>query len=847
MALLPPVTLHWRLKTSASVSRTWALFSDTDRFNRVAGREDRYTERPLPNGQVERTGSMRIVGVKLRWQESPFEWREREGFSVRRIFHGGPAAEYILRVELTPLAEGGTEISYRVDVHPRFAATRPAVIADARLFTKPSLNKALNRAIDVLDGRRALFDDPAPPLPRKIDSRLSAGLAQLRSKDVAKHLGALIRSAPLVAQRELAPLKLAKRWKLAESEVLVGFMDAVSGGVLTLSWELRCPSCRVSKAQAPRLTAGPQDVHCPSCNLPFDGSLPDNLIAAFRPDPSIRTLDIPVRCIGSPAKTPHLLAQHIIVPRQGNVVEAALLPGAYRIRTFPATTTVSLQVRPDVVTHDAAVHLHGGQLTPGLLRLGAGRIRLHVRTTDDRRVTLLVERVSFDKYTLTAGRLLEFDDARRAIPPDLLHPDLSIELKRGVVLAAKIERGGAEASERLERALQTWKPTSLLCRDGVVTALFDDATRALSAASLLDGAYHLGAAMAAGTVVVKHQAGPSEPCGGLAERCLRLASAAPGGAVLVPFDAVDDVQLAQILQSDGVTSDRLDLADRAAALQVHLAHPARTSPPLQAGGPAQKVESGTVIDGRYSLVERLGDGGFGTAWLASDPAGAEVVVKLLHPRLASDPVQVQRFFNEGRLVMGLRSDHCARVLDYGRGRGGHLYLAMERLRGEELWQRMRREGCLPPGLVVHIASDVLRGLEDAHACGLIHRDIKPSNIFLCEDPDRAHPLGFPTAKLIDFGVARSMESADPRLTTDGHAVGTPHYMAPEQVECRTIDGRTDLFALGCMLYECLSGKLPYKGDSTMALLLARIRDDPTPLHTVMPYALPSPFSAVIMA
>lgn len=848
MASLEPVTMRWRLKTTASIRRTWSLLSDTDRFNRVAGKDDSFEERALPDGTVERVGTMRRLGIKLRWNEVPFEWNAPHAYSVRRVFQGGPASRYELRVRMRATDDNCTEIDYRVDVFPRRSLTRPAVLADAKLFTRPGLDRALNRAIEVLNGQRTLFDDPPPALDAASSERLTRGLADLRSAKVAKRLESYLRTAPLVSQQNLAPLRLARQWQLPEAETLVGFMDAVAGGVLSLSWELRCPSCRVSKGQEPRLRAGPQMVHCTSCNLPFDGSLPDNLVAGFSPDPRIRDIDIPLRCIGSPARTPHILAQHILIPGHTTEMHLSLLPGTYRLRTFPPTSNVSLQVRQDVVPRTASIQLRAAQLSPGILRLAPGKVTLRVVTLAQRGATLMIERVARTKDDLTAGRLLEFDDVRAAIPPDLLHPDLKIEAQRGVAVAVRVARGGATALSQLKRAMATWEPWSVTAQQDTLVALFRDGRRAVSAASLLDGAHHLGAGISAGMVLLRRDGETDEACGSVVERALMLADSGAGGSLIIGRQDACDTEMAAILASDGVTSEAVDDIDRGVVL--HLSHPARTSPPLSIVQDRVRVAPGLLIDGRYRLNTRLGDGGFGTAWTAFDPDGAEVVIKLLHARLANDPIQVQRFFNEGRLVQGIDSRWVARVYDYGRGQGGHLYVAMERLHGEELWQRFKRDGPLSPALACAFAIDILRGLEDAHRAGLVHRDIKPANIFLCDAHERpefeAPPDSRPTACIIDFGVARHMETVDPRLTLDGHAVGTPHYMSPEQVECGEIDGRTDIYSLACLLYECISGVLPFEGTNSLAILVARLREEPRPLRDVVKTDLPDRFMAVVM-
>ncbi len=833
-----PVELRWRLRTTAPLERTWALLSDTDRFNRVAGIDQSFEEEAQPDGSVKRTGTLRRAGIPLRWDERPFVWDAPRRFAVNRRFHGGPARSYVVSLDLTADPKG-TSIDYRVVITPRVTVTRPAVVADARLFTRPGLDRALRRAVAVLDGERSLFDDPPPALPRRAGDLLERGLEGVRSPAVAKRLAQLIHKAPLRLQRQLNPLRLARRWQLPEAETVVAFLDAVAGGVLTVSWELRCPSCRVAKATAPRLGAGPRDVHCPSCNLPFDGSLPDNLVVGFGVDPRIRKIEEPLLCIGGPGRTPHILSQTVIQAGERVQFDVALLAGAYRLRTFPATSTASLQVRADVVGRALSLQLRGGTLSPGLLRAEPGRVTFDLSNELKRPVTLLVERPALEPDALTAGRLLELDDARAAIPPGMLHPDLDVTVTRSVVLAARLVRGGQSAREALATALKAWEPSAILARTDTVVATFNDGIAALRAASLLEGAPHLGGALSVGPVVHRRIDDRDTPCGGTVQRALALADAAAGGAVLVAVADAADAEVAGGLRLDGVQTEPHPAA--LGPMRVRLAHPARSAPPLRHSPPRMPPAAGLAVDGRYVLREALGGGGFGTAWLAADELGGEVVVKLLHPRLAEDPVQVQRFFNEGRLVRDIVSPYIARVLDHGRGREGHLFVAMERLHGEELWTIMKRTGTLHPARACALAIDILRGLEVAHAAGVVHRDLKPANLFVTRNAD-----GTERARIIDFGVAKSLDSTDPALTTDGHAIGTPHYMAPEQVECHAIDGRTDLYALGTVLYEALSGKLPFEGDHSIALLLARVRSEPRALTQVLPAPLPRSLTSLIM-
>jgi eukaryotic-like serine/threonine-protein kinase len=209
-----------------------------------------------------------------------------------------------------------------------------------------------------------------------------------------------------------------------------------------------------------------------------------------------------------------------------------------------------------------------------------------------------------------------------------------------------------------------------------------------------------------------------------------------------------------------------------------------------------------------------------------------IAVKILHPHLAADETFVMRFRHEAIAVARLSHPAIVNVYDTCSDNGTEA-IVMELVRGHTLRDRLD-EGPLDPWAAANIAAQVAGALDVAHAAGLVHRDIKPANILLSEDG---------RVKVGDFGIAKAAESAD--LTQEGSFVGTAKYLAPEQVESKPVDGRTDLYSLGVVLYEMLTGRVPFEGDSSSATALARLHQDPLRPRQIRP-GIPRPLEAITM-
>jgi eukaryotic-like serine/threonine-protein kinase len=245
------------------------------------------------------------------------------------------------------------------------------------------------------------------------------------------------------------------------------------------------------------------------------------------------------------------------------------------------------------------------------------------------------------------------------------------------------------------------------------------------------------------------------------------------------------------------------------------------------------VEAGTIIDGRYRVSARLGSGGMADVYLAQDTLlGRQVALKLLHHRFAEDQEFVERFRREASSAAGLSHPNVVAVFDRGEWDGTY-YIAMEYLPGRSLKAVVREHGPLSPGDATDIVVQILLATRFAHKRGIIHRDIKPHNVILDEEG---------RAKVTDFGIARAGASD---MTLTGSIMGTAQYLSPEQAQGHAVSESSDLYAVGVVLYELLTGQVPFEGESPVTVALKQVSVEPTPPSALNPGVSPA-LEAVVM-
>lgn len=253
--------------------------------------------------------------------------------------------------------------------------------------------------------------------------------------------------------------------------------------------------------------------------------------------------------------------------------------------------------------------------------------------------------------------------------------------------------------------------------------------------------------------------------------------------------------------------------------------------------------SGTILDGRYRIVGQLGRGGMGHVYAAVHVAlDQQVAIKVLHPRLAEDERFRARFLQEARAASRIRHPNVVEIRDFGTARNGPVYFVMEYLSGHDLSEELCKQGSLPWARARNILVQAASALQAAHAKQIIHRDIKPGNCFLFDDEDAGL---VDVVKLVDFGIAKVGDALGKRLTVSGEILGTIRYMSPEQARCEPLDARSDIYSLGAMAYEILTGMPPFRGSDALHVITAHLEEEPEPVRRLAP-EVPAAVDAMVL-
>jgi eukaryotic-like serine/threonine-protein kinase len=242
---------------------------------------------------------------------------------------------------------------------------------------------------------------------------------------------------------------------------------------------------------------------------------------------------------------------------------------------------------------------------------------------------------------------------------------------------------------------------------------------------------------------------------------------------------------------------------------------------------------GRVINDRFRITALIARGGMGKVYRAEQaPLGRVCALKVLNPNYAGDqdPEFHKRFFLEASIASKLTHPNTVTIFDYGRTEDDVYYMAMEYLVGHTLHRAIREAGHFPEERAAHVARQICRALREAHSLGVIHRDLKPANIFLVEHGDETDFV-----KILDFGLVKNVsETKTEDLTQTGLFMGSPKYMAPEQIRGDRVDARTDIYALGIILYEMVTGKVPFDRPNSVNILMAHVNEEPPPLRQMNP-------------
>ncbi|MCC7370124.1 MAG: adenylate/guanylate cyclase domain-containing protein [Chloroflexi bacterium] len=429
-----PQRFESRGKFAATPEALWPLVGDTPTLNRAIGLPPiEYELTPLPTGGSRAEAMIRMFGITLaRWTEHPFLWREPYGWMAFRDFHGGPFERFVGGVDM--VREGD-----RTDVRV-FAEITPRNLL-GRLILKTGFGQ---QNVEKIVKQVGLFDayllghgrDPFPTLAPKtappdrvweVAGRLmQAGCPQALVDRLCEHVA----SARDEEVERMRPFELADRWGEDRRTALGVFLRATEAGLLTMTWDVLCPGCRVGKGDVRTLRDLRAEAHCEACNIVFDASFDQLVEVRFAPAPAIRSVTLREFCLGGPMRTPHIAAQVPLQPGERRTVLARLDPGLYRLRAGGSKGAASLQVAGEGDAGAVAVTVSSDDLSPRHATVTSGELMLEAVNTLDVPTALVVEDSQWPDTVATAAIVSTMPEFRDLFSSEVLAPGLQLGVSR---------------------------------------------------------------------------------------------------------------------------------------------------------------------------------------------------------------------------------------------------------------------------------------------------------------------------------------------------------------------------------------------------------------------------------
>ena len=429
-----PVSVERVVELSSERHKLWCAIGDTERMNRAVGLG------PLQVSPNEDASAARYLvrtvsaGFALEYEERPFEWTENERFRVHRQMRRGIVRSMTNEFWLAPTADGGTSVRFRLSVEPRWKLFAPIAKYQLKRFAKRIARELVQVDDDVKNGQTACFRSSRSEVDELALNRSARALDDALTperRELGKKLVDYVRSAPDADVVRIRPFELADWLKTDERETLAVCLCGVKSGLLELSWELVCPSCRTGTESVEALSDLPVTGHCQLCDLSFEIELDRAVEATFRPSRSLRTLATGPYCIGGPRRTPHVVAQVLLEPRSRSELLAPAEPGRYRL-FLRGGLTCALEIAAGG-EQALLVHASEEELWPGAAVL-APNARVEIQYAGENQTHIKLERLVYASRAATAHVVSTLPEFRREFSGDLLRPGTTLKVARVALL-----------------------------------------------------------------------------------------------------------------------------------------------------------------------------------------------------------------------------------------------------------------------------------------------------------------------------------------------------------------------------------------------------------------------------
>jgi class 3 adenylate cyclase len=581
---------RWEYDLKASPEELWPFVADTNRFNRdtnVPAVEVEPARRRLRNAR--RRVRLSILGVPVEWEEQPFEWVRPSRFGVKRTYSKGPVAEMKALAELTPRADGGTRFSYDVVVRPKSLLGFIAIPLQVGIVGSRRFRRTFKKydELALVEASPAEIQS-APALSAAASSRLAAIRERLLA-DADADAGAVERLIEFIQQADdfalarIKPYELADDWEQPRRVVLETCLRATRVGLLDLQWDLLCPLCRGPQESSSSLKDIDPEVHCETCRIDFTVNFDRFVELTFRPNASIRTMDVKDYCIGSPQRTPHVVAQQLLPARSERELSMALEPGNYRFRALELAGEQPVRVSAEG-NNSSAVTVSNDGWPREELSLGL-RPALKLRNETEAEQLLILERLAWGDQAATAAEVTALQIFRDLFSTEALRHGEQISVGTLTVLFTDLrnstqlyrEIGDATAFGRVMNHFDVLKKV-IAEEDGALVKTIGDAVMAVfrrpaAALKAMLSAQEMLAAPGPGVAPLTLKAGlHAGPCiavtlndrldyfGSTVNMAARLESLSTGTDVIISRALYDDPEVRELIGDENLQATLFEVS-----------------------------------------------------------------------------------------------------------------------------------------------------------------------------------------------------------------------------------------------------------------------------------------------
>ena len=418
---------QWKFTLGVEPERLWQYIADTGSLNEAAGLPEwKLQYIPEDDGGSRQVGETRYMGWRLKWDEHPFEWIEGRRFEVLRVYHNGPVRWFRLAVRLSPV-DGGSLLEQDITVEPRWSLMAPGIYWDLGYRSRNRFKRVYQKIDAYLRGQSETPFRPSHsnPIPRDRMERLEQRLQTVDGSEYLPHLLNALETHSDTELHRMRAFAFADEWGADRVRVLKLFLHAVTAGLLDVSWDVICPSCRGAKVRTSKLRDLRREAHCDACNIRYSADFAESVELTFLPSPGIRRVEVTDYCSGGPMRAPHVVVQQQIPSGDTRVLTLALKPWQYRLRSLKLPTHMELKVGSVFDRAGVTAILEPAGIAPEETFQGE-EFTLTIQNNTENTHTVMLERTSESEQATTAAFVTTMSEFRSLFASEVLALDTQV-------------------------------------------------------------------------------------------------------------------------------------------------------------------------------------------------------------------------------------------------------------------------------------------------------------------------------------------------------------------------------------------------------------------------------------